>query len=113
MTKMKVGTRSKRLYEARARVLKALAQPLRLEMVEVLSEREMCVEELAKRLGASRSNVSRHLSVLAGAGILQSRKDGLKVFYSLKCLCALDFFSCVERVLEEQLSERISLMKGK
>ncbi len=74
----------KRLYEARARVMKALAQPIRMEIAEVLSGGELCVEDIAGKVGAERSNVSRHLSVLAEAGIVEGRKDGLKVFYSLK-----------------------------
>lgn len=74
----------KRLYEARARVMKALAQPIRMEIADVLSEGELCVDDLAGKVGAGRSNVSRHLSVLAGAGIVDGRKDGLKVFYRLK-----------------------------
>ena len=76
--------RSKRLYEARARVMKALGQPVRLEIADTLAKGELCVEDIAKSVGARRSNVSRHLSVLAEAGIVGSRKEGLKVFYSLK-----------------------------
>jgi ArsR family transcriptional regulator len=78
------GRRVKKLYQARAQVMKALAQPVRMEIADLLSEGEMCVEDLARKTGAERSNVSRHLSVLAVAGIVESRKEGLKVFYSLK-----------------------------
>jgi len=74
----------KRLYEARARIMKALAQPIRMEIADVLSEGELCVDDIASSVGAERSNVSRHLSVLAGAGIIEGRREGLKVFYSLK-----------------------------
>jgi ArsR family transcriptional regulator len=74
----------KKLYEARTRVMKALAQPIRMEIADVLSEGELCVEDIAVKVGAGRSNVSRHLSVLSGAGIVRGRKEGLKVFYSLK-----------------------------
>lgn len=74
----------KRLYEVRARVMKALAQPIRLEITDVLADGELCVEDIAKRVDAERSNVSRHLSVLSAAGIVESRKEGLKVFYNLR-----------------------------
>ncbi len=103
--------KGKRLYEARARVMKALAHPLRLEVVDLLSRREACVEDIAGRVGAQHSNVSRHLSTLAGAGIVQSRKDGVKVYYSLKMPCVMGFFGCINKVLQEQLNERISLLK--
>ena len=76
--------KNRKLYQARARVMKALAQPVRLEIADVLAEGELCVEDISTRVGAERSNVSRHLSVLAAAGIVESRKQGLKVFYSLK-----------------------------
>jgi ArsR family transcriptional regulator len=76
--------KAKKLYEVRARVMKARAQPVRLEIADVLAEGELCVEDIAGRTGAERSNVSRHLSVLSTAGILESRKEGLKVYYSLK-----------------------------
>jgi DNA-binding transcriptional ArsR family regulator len=78
------GSKRKRLYGARARVMKALAQPIRMEIADVLAEGEMCVDDLAAKVGAERSNVSRHLSVLAGTGIVDGRREGLKVFYSLK-----------------------------
>ena len=74
----------KRLYEARARVMKALAQPIRMEIADLLSKGELCVDDIAGKVGAERSNVSRHLSVLSGAGIVKGRRQGLKVFYSLK-----------------------------
>ena len=64
--------------------MKALAQPVRMEIADVLADGEMCVEDIAGKVGAERSNVSRHLSVLATAGIIESRKQGLKVFYNLK-----------------------------
>ncbi len=76
--------RNKRLYQARAAVMKALGQPVRMEIADVLADGELCVEDISRRVGAERSNVSRHLSVLAAAGIVESRKDGLRVFYSLK-----------------------------
>ena len=107
------GQKKKKLYEARAQVMKALAHPLRIEIADLLSKGEICVEDLAGRLGSERSNVSRHLSVLAGAGIVQNRKEGLKVFYSLKVPCVLNFFGCIEQVLTEQLNERMNLLGKK
>ena len=78
------GAKSKKLYEARARVMKALAQPVRLEIADALADGEMCVDDIARTVGAGRSNVSRHLSVLSSAGIVEGRKEGLRVLYSLK-----------------------------
>ena len=86
-------------FEARARVLKALAHPTRLFIVEELSKGERCVHELTDEIGADMSTVSKHLSVLKGVGIVRDEKRGSQVFYSLRMGCVLDFFDCVEAVI--------------
>lgn len=85
--------------EDRARVLKAMAHPTRLYIVEVLSEGERCVHELTEMVGADMSTVSKHLSVLKGVGIVGDDKRGSEVYYSLRMECVLGFFDCVEQVL--------------
>lgn len=87
-------------FEHRARVLKALAHPTRLFIVDELSRGERCVCELTDMIGADVSTVSRHLSILKNAGILQDEKRGLQVFYNLRISCLPGFFSCVEDVLK-------------
>jgi len=87
--------------EARAKVMKALAHPTRLFIVEELSRGERCVCELTEKVGADVSTVSKHLSLLKGAGIVLDDKRGVQVFYRLRVPCILNFFGCVEAVLEE------------
>jgi len=87
-------------FELRARVLKALAHPTRLFIVDELSKGERCVCELTRMIGADVSTVSRHLSLLKNAGIVQDEKRGLQVYYKLKIPCVLDFFRCAEEVLK-------------
>jgi len=89
-------------YEVRARVMKALAHPSRLLMVDALGRREQCVCELTELVGADISTVSKHLSILKDAEIVTSDKRGLQVFYRLKCTCIPQFFECVESVLKQQ-----------
>ncbi|MCX7703743.1 MAG: metalloregulator ArsR/SmtB family transcription factor [Planctomycetota bacterium] len=101
----------KQLYKVRANIMKALSHPLRLEIVESLEKGEKCVTEISEIVGSKRSNVSRHLTVLTKAELLNSRKEGLNMYYSLKCPCVLDFFSCVEKVLKEQIKEKIRLLR--
>ena len=86
-------------FEDRARVLKALAHPTRLFVVEELSGGERCVRDLTEKIGADMSTVSKHLSVLKGVGIVRAEKRGSEVFYSLRMGCVLDFFDCIEAVI--------------
>jgi len=94
---MKAKTREQ--YEARARIIKALAHPTRLLIVDQLSAGEHCVCELQDVVGADISTVSRHLSVLKEAGIVSDDKRGVQVWYTLRVPCILNFFGCVEDVL--------------
>ncbi|MEI6512722.1 MAG: metalloregulator ArsR/SmtB family transcription factor [bacterium] len=95
---MDVETQAK--FELRAQVIKAMAHPTRLFIVDQLSKGERCVNELTDLVGADMSTVSKHLSVLKSAGIVQVSKRGLQVFYSLRCPCVMSFFDCVEGVLK-------------
>ena len=97
------------LFHARARIIKALAHPTRLFIVDELSRGERCVCELTDMIGADVSTVSKHLAVLRNAGIVQDKKVGAQVFYSLRCPCVLEFFSCVESVLRATAEEQIKL----
>jgi len=88
-------------YEARARIVKAMAHASRLFIVDELSKNgEKCVCELTEMIGADTSTVSRHLSVLKGAGLLRDAKRGQMVYYSLCVKCVLSFFDCIESVME-------------
>lgn len=101
----------KKHLEARAKVLKALAHPSRLLIVEELEAKERCVCELTEMIGADVSTVSKHLSVLKQAGIVIDDKRGNQVFYRLRVPCILNFFGCVESVLETQVLEQAALLK--
>jgi ArsR family transcriptional regulator len=88
-------------YEARVRVVKAMAHPTRMFIVDELSRAgERCVCELTEMVGDDISTVSKHLSILKNAGIIADDKRGNQVFYRLRVPCILDFFRCVESVLE-------------
>lgn len=103
MAKDKAGPQS---YESRARIIKALAHPTRLFIVDHLAGGERCVCELTAMVGADISTVSKHLSVLKNAGIVQDEKRGLMVYYRLRCRCILQFFDCVEKVMQTRGDEK-------
>ena len=99
-------------YEARARIIKALAHPARLLIVDELKAGPRCVCEIRELVGSDLSTVSKHLSVLRNAGVVQDEKRGVQVFYRLRCPCVVDFFTCAERVLMTTARDHLNLLKG-
>jgi DNA-binding transcriptional ArsR family regulator len=98
--------KTKARYVARAKVMKALAHPTRLFIVDQLADGPRCVCELTELVGDDVSTVSRHLSVLREAGILDDEKRGNQVFYSLRVPCVLNWYSCVAGVLEAEAKRK-------
>ena len=102
---------TKRLYRLKAEVVAAAGHPIRLAIIDYLKDGEQCVCDIARHVDAQRSNVSRHLSVMLKAGIVDSRKDGLKQMYSLKTPCILNFLSCVTDVLRDQAKSNAAVLR--
>jgi DNA-binding transcriptional ArsR family regulator len=100
------------LFEKQAEIAKAIAHPLRIAIIDFLKDGEQCVCDIAEHVGSERSNVSRHLSVMVNAGVLEYRKEGLKVIYKLKTPCIFEFLSCTSRVLKQQASENKKLLQS-
>ena len=92
----------KRLMRARADIFKALGHPARLAMVVALGDGEKCVCELQEIVGSDMSTVSKHLTVLRHAGLVDADKRGKQMFYALRLRCAVEFLSCVDRALVER-----------
>jgi ArsR family transcriptional regulator len=102
---------NKRLYQKRAEILKALAHPSRLLIVDVLNARgELCVCDLMKVVGSDQSTVSKHLSILKQSGIIDHRRDGKNSMYHLARPCVMSFFACIEQVMKENLKEQRELL---
>jgi len=91
---------NKKLYTKRAEVIKALAHPSRLAMIDRLEKGEACVCELQKIVNADMSTVSKHLSLMKKAGLVEDRKEGLWVYYRLKVPCVIRFFDCIDAVVK-------------
>jgi ArsR family transcriptional regulator len=96
---MNVAAQAK--YMTQARIIKALAHPTRLFIVDELAHGERCVCELTDMIGVEMPTVSRHLSQLKNAGILEGEKRGSQVFYRLRVPCVLNFFKCVQAVQKQ------------
>lgn len=102
-----------KLYEKQAELFKALAHPLRMAIVDFLKDGEKCVCEIVEQIAGERSNISKHLALMVSAGVLESRKEGLRVYYKLKRECVLSFLGCVNECILAELkqdSELLSLL---
>lgn len=106
-----MDNKTRKQYEARAKIAKAIAHPSRLLMLDVLQKQEMCVSELTKEVGADQSTVSKHLAMLRDVGLVGVRKDGALSYYRVTCGCLDGFFSCLESVLKSDVELRKTTLK--
>jgi len=98
-------------YNARAKLVKAMAHPTRLFVVDELSQHgQRCVCELTEMIGADMSTVSRHLAILKNAGIVGDEKRGSQVFYHLTMGSVHDLLQCVDSLLRETQQEQQRLL---
>ena len=93
--------------------MKALAHPTRMFIVDELSRGERCVCELTAMIGVEMPTVSRHLSLLKRAGLVDDEKRGLKIFYRLRVPCCLSFLDCVDSVLQADQQKTARCTPGK
>lgn len=99
------------VYELHSRILKTVAQPKRLMILDHLSSGDRSVHELAELLGLSQSNVSQHLAALRGQDLVVGRRDGNTVYYSLvdpRIVQACDLFHdfLADRIKQNQAFAR-------
>ena len=99
------------INQNQARVLKALAHPTRLQILEILKDGEKCVCEILPALGLEQSNVSQHLAILRQQGILDFRKEGLRVVYWVKDKRASDIVDLINQILVDRLKETETTLK--
>jgi rhodanese-related sulfurtransferase len=104
---MSVNERARKiaLYEQFARVGKALANPARLELLDLLAQGERSVEDLAETAQMKVSNTSAQLRTLAGAGLVASRRDGTKIYYRLADQQVTAFAGQVQDFAASRLAE--------
>ncbi len=82
--------------DAKVTVFKALAHPTRLRIIQDLAEGELCVCVLLESFPIDMSTLSRHLSVLKNAGVVDCEKRGKNVYYRLACPCLTRIFDCLD-----------------
>ncbi len=93
-----------------ARIFKALGHPSRLRMVESLLDGERSVCQIQEIIGTDISTVSKHLSILKGAGILHSERRGTTIYYSLRMKCATNLLILVANFVGQSLQEQVEVL---
>ena len=78
-----------------AEVLKALAHPVRLQIVDALGSGEKCVSDIVKAVGGKQSVTSQQLNMMKDKGVLSCRRDGSRVFYRIENKNAIKLLSCI------------------
>jgi ArsR family transcriptional regulator len=98
--------------KVKADILKALAHPVRIILVDALSRGDMCVCDLNALVSLDQSSVSRHLAQLKRAGIVSERREGMRVIHHLETPCILNAIGCAENVLTSRHSTEKKIIKG-
>ncbi|MBI5184805.1 MAG: helix-turn-helix transcriptional regulator [Nitrospinae bacterium] len=99
----------KDLYGLHSELCRFLTHPVRLEILDLLRDGEMCVNELLKNVDISQANLSQHLAHLRQKGILNTRKEGTSVYYSISNKKILDAFDIMTDVLRDIMEKKSSL----
>jgi len=73
----------KDIYKLHADFCKFMANPIRIEILFLLGENELCVEDLAGKIGIKVPNVSQHLSIMREKGVVKNRREGTKIYYRI------------------------------
>ncbi|MDO9000984.1 MAG: metalloregulator ArsR/SmtB family transcription factor [Bacteroidota bacterium] len=102
----------KTVYKLHAEVCKALAHPLRIEVIDLLQTGELCFSDILETTGGLKSNLSQHLSVMVDSGILKVRKDSRCNYYSLSSSKVAKACSLMREVLIENLKKQQKLHKS-
>ncbi|MDD5007367.1 MAG: metalloregulator ArsR/SmtB family transcription factor [Syntrophorhabdaceae bacterium] len=87
----------------RSNIIKAMAHPVRLMIVEYLKDSSRSFSEIFNLFTLDKSTVSKHLLVLKEAGIVSSKKTGADMIYALEVPCVTDFFGCITAVIENNV----------
>ena len=95
---------------SKADLMKALAHPTRIKILEFLREGEKCVCEIIPQLGLEQSNVSQHLALMRERGILSHERDGMKVMYRVKDPAVFDILAAFDSMLFRQLDEKREML---
>src|SRR4030043_945108 len=95
-----------RVLELKAEILKALAQPTRLKILELLRNGEKCICEIVPALNGEQSNISRHISLMQKSHLVTTRKDGVRVMVKVRDPRIFEILVVVSAILKNQMKEQ-------
>lgn len=103
--KLKGFLMEQKLYELHAQMCQIFTSPKRLEILNLLRNKELSVGELAKLARIRQSNLSQHLSILREKGIVKARRESVKIYYSLVNPKIIKAFDIIREMLLEKLAQ--------
>jgi DNA-binding transcriptional ArsR family regulator len=83
------------IAEHSADILKAIAHPIRLAIIELLKKKEMCVGDIVRELGEKQAITSQQLNIMKNKGVLVCRREGAKVFYRIENKNVIKVLACI------------------
>ncbi len=89
------------MTENKVSILKGIAHPVRVAIVEMLADKELCACEIAEKFPWDRTTISKHLALMRELEILEDRREGQNIYYSLKMRCLLSVLRCIDNVVEK------------
>ncbi len=100
----------KALYELQSNIWRVFSSPKRLEILDLLSDRELSVGQLTRLANIRQANLSQHLSILREKGIVKTRRDGVTIYYSLTTPQIIKVFDIIKQLLLKKLdaAEKLS-----
>ena len=102
----------KELYELHAEFCKFMGNALRIEVLFLLGEKEMCVEDLAVAMGVKVPNVSQHLAIMRDKGVVEVRREGTKMYYSIANPKTLQACIIMREAMVEQMEKKFDAIKS-
>ncbi len=101
------------IYAYHAEMCKVFSHPKRLELIDILRDREMSAGELGEKLGLAPANLSQHLTMMRERHILASRKEGNMVYYRIANPRLLEACDLLREILFEQIRQDAALIQGR
>jgi DNA-binding transcriptional ArsR family regulator len=101
-----------KILELKAEVLKVLAQPTRLKILELLRNGERCICEIVPAINGEQSNISRHISLMQKSHLVATRKDGVKVMVKVKDHRIFEILDSISTILKNQMDEQSRLIRA-